>query len=221
MRETAGRGPQLRLGHLLIWIVGCASGLALQRQVMTMTGFANPRDRLLVIGSSILWAATLGTLLVGCGLMAYRRWRGDVLYPSRAGHWLLLRATAEQTVPRAMNPLLRSINAYFWVILAIDLAFLWGLRRRLPRHWVAVFLVSTLLAAAWAVGFWDIAGYGRPLVFVVRVAGAFLEAFTILWAIRRDRQAGAPVDGLHRLGVGLELALDTFGMIFGLLYLVL
>ena len=41
-------------------------------------------------GYSLAMGTAFGTILTGCGLMAYRRWRGDASYPSRAGHWLLL-----------------------------------------------------------------------------------------------------------------------------------
>ena len=41
-------------------------------------------------GYNLAMGTAFGTILIGCGLLAYRRWRGDTSYPSRAGHWLLL-----------------------------------------------------------------------------------------------------------------------------------
>ena len=89
MQATTRHEPRLRMGHLLIWVVGCALGFAAYRSI-TPARIARPRDLAIVTGYSLAMGAALGAILTGCGLMAYRRWRGDSSYPSRAGHWLLL-----------------------------------------------------------------------------------------------------------------------------------
>ncbi len=107
----------------------------------------------------------------------------------------------------------------FSIVALTDLGFFWVLRRRLPRHWVAVFLVSILLAAVRAIEFVT-SPYQRHLRSAIGVGSALLDATTILWAIGQDRRSGAPADGLHRLGVGVRLALDVISMIFSLIQLV-
>ena len=119
---------------------------------------------MLIDGVAVAFRIAIGTILTGCALLAYRRWQGDRSYPSRAGHWLLLRALAVHatwTISRPIYWLLlralavpvtqRNFNLYqagvYVSVLIIDLAFLWCLRRGLPRHWVAVFLVHCLAAA--------------------------------------------------------------------------
>jgi hypothetical protein len=218
MQATSGRGPRLRMGHLLIWIVGCAVGLA-ERRPMMVAYIPSFRDRVFVIGNSVVSGVAIGTLLAGCGVLAYRRWRGDASCPSRAGHWLLLRALAVHAMTLAAQYARLTPFVYFSIVLMIDLAFLWGLRRRLPRHWVTVFLVSTILAAVRAVGFGAFA-YQAHLWSAIGAGSALLDGLTILWAIGRDRRSGAPVDGLHRLGVGVALALDAIYMTVSLMQLV-
>lgn len=218
MQDDAGRGPRLRMGHLLIWVVGCAIGFAEQRPIMrVLDSSASDRDRVLAIGSSVVWGIAIGTILAGCGLLAYRRWRGDLSCPSRAGHWLMLRALALHAVNAAPQyaGVHLSIFVLYWIYPIIDVAFLWGLRRRLPRHWVAVFLVSTVLSAIRAVGFAAFA-YSRFPLAAISIGSVLLDVFVILRAVGRDRHEGAPADGLHRLGVGTALALDAFSLIFNL-----
>src|SRR5262249_31295921 len=67
-----------------------------------------PRGRAIVTGYSLAMGTAFGTILTGCGLLAYRRWKGDTFYPSRAGHWLLLlglaAAPADVTAVRGPIP---------------------------------------------------------------------------------------------------------------------
>jgi hypothetical protein len=212
MQDTAGREPRLRMGHLLIWIVGCAVGFAERRWIMVVN-FPSSRHRVFVIGGSAVWAIAIGAVLAGCGLLAYRRWRGDTSCPSRAGHWLLLRALAVYAMSMAIRYSVLLAYAYFWIAFMIDLAFFWGLRRQLPRHWITVFLVSTILAAIEALGFGTFP-YGSLSWFVIGVGSPFLDAFVILRAVGRDRRSGAPADGLHRLGVATALFLDFTDIVF-------
>jgi hypothetical protein len=200
-----------------------------------------------------------GTILAGCGLLAYRRWQGDTCYPSRAGHWLLLLGLAAATADGAaivaydyravQDPSFR-ITAYLaqfeiggrgtwpamyhqavgWGVGAMAaLGFLWALRRRLQRPWLAVFLVSSLASAILAVG--HIISLSLALhavnprsltrVLVHVYAGSILlGALAILWAIVRDGRSGIPTDGLHRLGLGAWLAIAAIQMVMYLLYLV-
>jgi hypothetical protein len=62
--------------------------------------------------------------------------------------------------------------------------------------------------------------YQGHLWSAIGAGSALLDASTILWAIGQDRRSGAPADGLHRLGVGVGLALDAIYMIFNLIQLV-
>ena len=78
------------MGHLLIWVVGCAVGFAAYRSITPPLGIMTPRGRAIVTGYGIAMGTAFGTILTGCGLLAYRRWRGDTSCPSRAGHWLLI-----------------------------------------------------------------------------------------------------------------------------------
>jgi hypothetical protein len=206
------------MGHLLIWIVGCAVGFAENRPMM-LEKLSSTRDRALLIGISVVSGVATGTLLAGCGLPAYRRWHGDTSCPSRAGHWLLIRALAIHAMIRAAHYARLPASVIFSIVALIDLGFFWVLRRRLPRHWVAVFLVSTLLGAVRAFEF-GTSLYQRHLWSAIDAGSALLDAFTILWAIGRDRSLGAPADGLHRLGVGVTLALDAIYMIFSFIQLV-
>jgi hypothetical protein len=76
------------MGHLLTWVVGCAVGFAAYRSITPRR--LTPRGLAIVTGYSLAMGTAFGTILTGCGLMAYRRRRGDTSYPCRAGHWLLL-----------------------------------------------------------------------------------------------------------------------------------
>jgi hypothetical protein len=83
-----GRGPRLRIGHLVFWIAGSALGFAAYHE------FSPRPERLgmaLIVGmyNSVMGMA-LGTILTGVGIMAYRRWREGVSYRSLPGHWLLI-----------------------------------------------------------------------------------------------------------------------------------
>jgi hypothetical protein len=219
MQATARHRSGLQTGHLLLWVVGCAVGFAERRELMQ----ANlPTDRYRVmLFSSMIWGIALGTILTGCILLAYRRWRGNRSYPSRSGHWLLLRALAVHATWTIFilpgSPAGASLS-----VLIVDLAFLWYLRRHLPRHWVAVFLVSCIAAAVRAALF--MALYRIPATVVVSlnsvsIGSAVVDALVILWAVGRDRRSDVPTDGLHRLGIVTVLALDAWSAIFSLIHL--
>lgn len=222
MQDTAGRGPQLRMGHLLIWVVGCAIGFAEYRSIASVS-IPTFRDRVLVYASSGVGAITFGAIFAGCSLMAYRRWRGDRSCPSRAGHWLLLRILAIHAARLAFRYPRMPSTAVSAIILMIDLTFLWGLRHRLPRHWVVVFLVASVNAAvrmadflSFALGYWPSSVWAMTYI---TGACALADAVATLRAIGRDRRAGVPADGLHRLGVGTALLLDASSVILSLIVL--
>lgn len=212
MQGATPREPRLRMGHLLLWIAGCAVGFAERRSIANID-LPTGRDRVLMIGSSVVWAVALGTVLTGCVLMAYRRWQGDRSCPSLAGHWLLLRILAIDVTSTASGYFRIPFSLTSAIVLMIDLAFLRGLYRRLPRHWVAVFLVDGLAAAIRMIDFlafpFSLTGIGG-----IGLGSSLVMALTILWAIGRDRRSGAPADGLHRLGVGTALALDASSVLF-------
>ncbi len=84
-----GRGPRLRIAHLLCWIAGSALGFAAYHQISPSP---NP-GRAVFIGVYIynsVMGMALGTILTGVGIMAYRRWRDGMSYPCLPGHWLLM-----------------------------------------------------------------------------------------------------------------------------------
>jgi hypothetical protein len=136
----------------------------------------------------------------------------------------LLRGLAVHAMIVAAYRFNPSVQVLYSIALLIDLAFFWGLRRRLPQHWVAVFIVSTLIFAAEAYSHTE--HYSRVAVFLmsswpaIRFGCALLDGLTVLWAIGRDRRSGAPADGLHLLGVGTVLFSDAFGLISSLFLLV-
>jgi hypothetical protein len=220
MQGTARREPRLQMGHLLIWIVGCAVGFA-ERRSISPTGLPGYREQVIVFSSNVILGMAIGTILTGCGLLAYRRWRGDTSYPSRAGHWLLLRHLAVQAASVAFVHLRLSISVISSSALMIDLAFLWGLHRRLPRHWIVVFLLSSIAAAIQAFGFSAFAPTLRTVAAIrsIGIGSALLDALAILWAIGRDRRSGVPTDGLHRLGIGTSVALDAIRVLFSVVLL--
>jgi hypothetical protein len=207
MTAPERRRPRLQMGHLLLWVVGCAVGFA-ERRSITPLDLPTTREQVIVFSSTVISGIAMGTILTGCVLLVYWRWRGDRSYPSRAGHWLLLRGLALYAVLAALIHSRSLSFPYYWIALLVDLAFLWGLRRRLPRHWVAVFLVTCIIAAIRAVGFTAVF-FNRPATSAIGIGSALLDAVAILWAVGRDRRSSIPTDGLHRLGVGTTLALDT------------
>jgi hypothetical protein len=178
MQAPSQPEPQLRLGHLLIWIVGCALGFAAYRELLTAP--FQPRFRPLVLGYNLGMGTTLGTILAGSGLLAFRRWRGDLSYPSLPGHWLLLfglaAALADGAAIIAYIGCARQDPSFpepaFWVHLreadnptwpgfyhqtvgwglgaVVALVFLCRLRGRLARPWLAVFLVALIASATLA-----------------------------------------------------------------------
>jgi hypothetical protein len=223
MRATAPerRRPRLQMGHLLLWVAGCAVVFAQRRSIMRVD-LPTAREMVLVFLSSIASGIASGTMLAGCGLLGYRRWRGDTSYPSRAGHWLLLRGLAVFVTSVAFAHSRFPASTFYWSALVIDVAFLWGLRRRLPRYWVAVFLVSSIAAVVRVVGFAAFVHFARQIVTLslIGIASALPDVVAILWAVGRDRRAGVPTDGLHRVGIGTALALDVILIAFDFVLLV-
>jgi hypothetical protein len=180
MQVTARREPRLQTGHLLTWVVGCAVGFAAYRSIAPPRHFLSSRGLAIVTGYGFAMGMVFGTILTGCGLIAYRRWKGDASYPSRAGHWLLILGLAVaaadvaatvafehqaardpsmhvtpylaqfQPGPEGFWPVLYH-HAVGWVMGAIiALGFLLALRGRLERRWLAVFLVFFLVSATLA-----------------------------------------------------------------------
>ena len=72
MQATARREPRLQMGHLLIWVVGCAVGFAAYRWI-TPPHIGIFRGLAIVSGYSLAMGMAFGTILTGCGLLAYRR----------------------------------------------------------------------------------------------------------------------------------------------------
>lgn len=182
MHVTTGRSPRLRTGHLLVGIVGCAVGFAAYRSIAPSPRMVAHSGRAMAIitGYSLAMGTAFGSILTGCALMAGRRWRGDVGYPSRPGHWLLAFALASAAAdvaavvafnrqaarepaipvtallaqfmpgPEGFSPALHHHAVGWGVGAIIALGFLRALRRRLERRWVAVFLVFSIAGATLA-----------------------------------------------------------------------
>jgi hypothetical protein len=242
---------------LLIWVVGCAVGFAAYRWI-TPPHIATSGGLRIVSGYSLVMGMAFGTILTGCGLLAHRRWQGDTSSPSRAGHWLLLlglaavpadiAAIVAYNCRAAHDPSFR-MTAYLaqfeiggrgtwpamyhqavgWTVGAIAvLGFLCALRRRLQRHWLAVFVVSALASATLAVGhvialsLAFLAVDARSLTrLLVHVYAGFLilGALAILSAIAWDWRSGVPGDGVHRLGLETWLAIAAIQLVMYSLYL--
>ena len=181
MQATARHEFRLKMGHLLVWVVGCAVGFAAYRSIMPAR-ISQIRGRAIVTGYSLAMGTAFGTILTGCGLMAYRRWRGDRSDPSRAGHWLLLFGLAAAAADVAavaayryrdvqdpsypITPYLAQFQpggastwpsgyhqAVGWSVGAMaGLGFLLALRRRLPPRWHAVFVTFFVVSVILAVG---------------------------------------------------------------------
>jgi hypothetical protein len=74
-------GFRLRVGHLLVWTLGCAVGFAAYRW-LTPPWPMPTRTRALSGAYNLLMGVAFGTLLAGAGVLAYRRGRGDRSCPS-------------------------------------------------------------------------------------------------------------------------------------------
>lgn len=257
MRAESPHDSRLRMGHLLTWIVGCAVGFSAYRSI-TPRGILGPRPLAVVTSYSLAMGMACGAILTGCGLLTYRRWRSDISTPDRAGHWLLwlglagaaadVAAVATYNVLAARDPSIPATpylaqftpgpvgftpalchHAIGWDVgAAAALGFLWALRHRLGRQWLAVFLVFAIASATLAVGhitsvlLWHYGADNRRLnFFLVHVyAGCVvLGALAILAAVAGDRRSGAAGDGLHRLGVGTWLAIAAIQLSIYTIYL--
>lgn len=251
MQAEERRGPRVRMVHLMIWVVGCAVGFAAYRSITPPEYLRRPAALAIVTGYNLAMGTAFGTILTGCTLLACRRWGGDRSYPSRAGHWLLIfgLAAAAADVAAVMAFYYRdphdpaySISPYIthwihggpwtwpagyhqavgWSVGTMaGLGFLLALRRRLPRHWLAVFATFTIVGAVQAVGhipflipaLHGLAGFPlNRLMSHVYAGSVLLGTFAILWALTRDWRSDAPTDGLHRLGIGVWLAIGMVQM---------
>ncbi len=260
MHDTTGRAPRLRMGHLLIGIVGCAIGFAAYRSITPPPSMVKHSGRAIAIvtGYGLAMGTAFGSILTGCALMAHRRWRGDAAYPSRPGHWLLAFALAAAAAdvaaivafnrqaardpsipvtaflahftpgPEGFSPALHHQAIGWGTGAIIALGFLVALRRRLERRWVAVFLVFSIASATLAAAHITCLILGRypvrtrplaDLLVHVYAVAVIVGAAAIVAAAVGDRRAGAPGDGLHRLGVGAWLAIAAIQMLVYAIYL--
>jgi hypothetical protein len=257
MQATARRRSGLQTGHLLVWVVGCAIGFAAYRSIMP-DRLAMSRWLAVATGHSLVMGTAAGTILTGCGLMADRQRRGDRSYPSLGGHWLLLfgltaaaadvaavvayRFWTVQDPSYPVDPYLAQFQpggassgptfyhqTVGWSAGALAaLGFLWAVRRRLPRRWIAVFFTFALVAAILGGGHLIVLVFAPRLVgpplnrsFVHAYAGAvLLGAVAIVSAVDKDRRSGAPADGPHRLGVGAWLLIAVIQLILYGVYLI-
>jgi hypothetical protein len=250
MQATARHRCRPQTRHLLVWVVGCAVGFAAYHSIAPPLALLAPRGRTFVAGYTPAMGMAFGTILTGCGVLVYRRWRGDTSYPSRAGHWLLLFGLAAAAADiaavvaynhRAVRDPYLSITPFLiqfngrnapWPSMyhqtvgwglgtMISLGFLLAVRRRLERHWCAVFFVFFLAAAILAAGQINTlvqAHLGiNPLSSIhtltrVYAGCVLLGGITILRAVAGDRRSGTIGDGLHRLGVGAWLTITAIQM---------
>jgi hypothetical protein len=223
VRRILGRIADVSWVVYLVFILA----LAVSSILVPRSHLWRQRDsQMFLDGFAVAGRIVIGTALAGSALLAYRRWQGDRSYPSCAGHWLLLRALAvyaTRTIALTTYWLLLQALAvsvtktnYFLgdagvyvSALIIHVAFLLCLRRHLPRHWVAVFLVSCIAAAIRTA----LLFIGVGLLDLLTAVLALFDARVICWAIGRDRRSGVPTDGLHRLGIATALALDALSAI--------
>lgn len=258
MLATANRATRLTMGHLAIWVIGCAVGFGAYRSIMPRRA-APPRVMVLVSCYGLAMGTAFGTILTGCGLMAYRRQRGgEASGAPRPGHWLLWlglgaaaanvaaiaayqqRAALDPSLPstpflaqfepgpQGFTPILHHHAVGWGMGAVVALGFLVAVRGHLEQHWVGVFLVVFLAAAALAIGHVtalvlshfpvDTRTLNHALVHVY-AGSVVLGALAIAAALERDRRAGTPADGLHRLGAGTWLAIAAIQMIVYACYL--
>lgn len=173
---------QIRVGHLVTWIVGCAVGFAAYRSIAPPPELLNPLGLSIEMGYNLAMGMAFGTLLSGCALLAHRRWEGVNRDPPRPGHWLLILGLAAAVADGAaiaayrhwavpdpwypVTPYLAHFNvggastgpsmyhqAVGWGLgTVIALVAHLAPRHRLERRWRAVFLVFFLAGAILAVG---------------------------------------------------------------------
>ncbi len=86
-QTSAGLAPRLRIAHLLCWTVASAFGFAAYRGI---TPSLAPGVYIGIGVYDSVMGLALGTILTGVSIMAYRRWRDGMPYPSLPGHWLLV-----------------------------------------------------------------------------------------------------------------------------------
>jgi hypothetical protein len=84
--RPAGRPIRPTIGHLLIWTVGSALGLAAYRWAFPPL---NGRVRVFGMIYQMGMGMAVGTFLSGVTILEYRRRRGDPSVMSHPGHWLI------------------------------------------------------------------------------------------------------------------------------------
>ncbi len=247
----AARNPRFRVGHLQIWILGFALGFGAYQAIKPAF---TPRTYPLGLAYNLMMGVSFGTILSGGAILSARRWRGDPQTPMLPGHWLLEFGLAAALADGAAillyslvrgpydNPpiaywtpfhMAKSPNltevyhqATGWGLgVLASLAFCWHLRRRLPWHWLAVFLGFLLAAMILAGGHLltaiqvhrtgNIRVIGQWCRRSVHVYGAAIGlcALAVLAAAIWDLRRRSSTDGLHWLGICAWLAIALIQII--------
>ncbi len=182
MQATAPRVPRLQVGALADLdrrVCRRLRGVPVDHARLALT---KPKPVAIVTGYNLAMGTAFGTILIGCGLLACRRWRGDTSFPSLAGTgccysvWRPRPPTSRRSWPISietcmtpaypLTPYLAQFlvggpgtwpagyhQAVGWSVGAMaGLGFLVALRRLLPRHWLAVFLTFFVVSTILAVG---------------------------------------------------------------------
>lgn len=84
------RRDRLGLRHCLVWVLGCALGFAAYRGMMPPRFMPMMKIRVLSGAYNLSMGCAFGTMLMGTGVLAHRRLRGDASCPGLPGHWLLV-----------------------------------------------------------------------------------------------------------------------------------
>ncbi len=80
---------RLTIAHLMLWTLGCAIALGLQR-ANSLTNQADNRLSIFLQYYFLLYSIHAGARIGAVLLFGWVTWRGDRSFPSQPGHWLLL-----------------------------------------------------------------------------------------------------------------------------------
>lgn len=139
------------IGHLALWVVGCAIGMAAYR---SLTPALNDAFRPWGLFYNATMGAAFGTILTGSTVLLSRRRQGDRSIPSEPGHWLLLLGLAAAAANGAAItgskwPHRCNINSLYWAQFRVG----WSIEYCILKHqaigW-GLGAVGSIVLLAWA-----------------------------------------------------------------------